>query len=60
SLLLLVLVVFCIRLRFLVVGTKNTDFSWYYFILYLCTVYVIPSVLLSKYYESHWLELLTP
>lgn len=35
-------------------------FSWYYFILYFCTVYVVPSVLLSKHYSPHWLELLTP
>jgi hypothetical protein len=60
SLLLLVFVVFCIRLRVLVVGTKNTGFLWYYFILYLCTAYVIPSILISKYYDAHWLDFLTP
>jgi hypothetical protein len=60
SLLLLVFVVFCIRSRVLVVGTKNTGFLWYYFILYLCTAYVIPSILISKYYDAHWLDFLTP
>jgi hypothetical protein len=60
SLLLVVFVVFCIRLRVLVVGTKNTGFLWYYFILYLCTAYVIPSILISKYYDAHWLDFLTP
>ena len=50
----------CYRIIRLLPELNGRQISWVYFILYLCTVYVIPSVLLSKYYESQWLELLTP
>ncbi|MFM7723687.1 MAG: DUF4271 domain-containing protein [Bacteroidota bacterium] len=56
----LLLLMFFLRIWVLVFVPRSMGFTWYYFILYLCTVYVIPSVLLSKYYESQWLELLTP
>jgi hypothetical protein len=59
-LLMLVFVVFCIRLRGLVIGAKISVFLWYYFILYLLTVYVVPSILISKYYKAHWFDFLTP
>lgn len=59
-LLALMFAVFCLRLRALVFGAKITGFLWYYFILYLCTVYVVPSILISKYYNAHWLDFLTP
>ena len=51
---------FLLRTFFLALRLNSLGFSWYYFILYFCTVYVIPSVLISKYYESQWLEFLTP
>lgn len=54
------LFVFVLRLWALATVTKNIGLLWYYFILYFYTVYVIPSVLISKYYDSQWLELLTP
>lgn len=34
-------------------------FSWYYIILYLCTVYLLPMALIKKLFGAFWLELLT-
>lgn len=51
---------FIVRTLLLARRLNTLGFSWYYFILYFCTVYVVPSVLLSKHYSPHWLELLTP
>ena len=36
-----------------------SGFSWYYIILYLCTVYLLPIVLIKKLFGAFWLELLT-
>lgn len=36
-----------------------SGFSWYYIILYLCTVYLLPMVLIKKLFGAFWLELLT-
>lgn len=56
----LFLLLFFFRFLAFVRNLMSSGFSWYYFILYFCTVYVVPSVLLSKHYRPHWLELLTP
>lgn len=56
----LFIVIFCVRFWTIGFGFLKTGFLWYYFILYFCTVYVVPSALLSKYYNPQWLELLTP
>jgi hypothetical protein len=37
----------------------SKGFSWYYIILYLCTVYLLPIVLIKKLFGAFWLELLT-
>jgi hypothetical protein len=37
----------------------SKGFSWYYIILYLCTVYLLPVVLIKKLFGAFWLELLT-
>jgi hypothetical protein len=36
-----------------------SGFSWYYIILYLCTVYLLPIALIKKLFGAFWLELLT-
>jgi len=54
------LVLLLVRIIWMGFAMQKHGFSWYYFILYFCSVYVIPSVLISKYYESQWLEFLTP
>jgi len=36
-----------------------SGFSWYYIILYLCIVYLLPIVLIKKLFGAFWLELLT-
>jgi hypothetical protein len=37
----------------------SKGFPWYYIILYLCTVYLLPIVLIKKLFGAFWLELLT-
>lgn len=36
-----------------------SGFSWYYIILYLCTVFLLPIALIKKFFGAFWLELLT-
>lgn len=37
----------------------SKGFPWYYIILYLCSVYLLPIVLIKKLFGAFWLELLT-